>query len=215
MVKVKICGITREEDLKAAVEVGADSVGFVIGVPSSPRNITLSKAVKLIATVPKRIDSVAVTVFKSVEECVRIKNDLEADFLQVHGDLHRLLESIIGQSFEKCIVGAINAKMENAYGLAVEYSNYFNSILLDTAEDDGSGGTGIPHNWSLSRKIRDTIYPRPLILAGGLTHENVGKAIRKVKPFGVDVSSGVEEKLGIKDREKMFDFVANAKEADL
>jgi len=84
---------------------------------------------------------------------------------------------------------------------------------LDTAGDGGLGGTGIAHDWYLSRRVRDIIYPKHLILAGGLTPENVGEAIRKVKPHGVDVSSGVEERPGIKDHEKMFDFVAKARDA--
>jgi len=214
MVKVKICGITREEDLKAAVEAGADSIGFVVGVPSSPRNLPLSKARYLIAKVPKGVDSVTVTVFKTMEEQMKLYNDLETDFLQLHGELHHFLAHACYPSSKKCIIGAVNAGGANVFDLAMEYSGIFKSILLDTAEDDGTGGTGALHDWHLSRRIRDAIYPAPLILAGGLTPENVGEAIREVKPYGVDVSSGVEERPGIKDREKIFGFVAIAKGAD-
>lgn len=212
MVKVKICGITREEDLKAAVDAGADSVGFVVDVPSSPRNLSFSRARDLIANAPKSVSKVAVTVFKDVEKLKQIRTELDTDYLQLHGNLQPSLQSIGEFSSKKRIIGAVNAKAADALDLAVEYSGTFNAILLDTGGEGGMGGTGIPHDWRLSAGIRETIHPTPLILAGGLTAENVSEAIRCVKPYGVDVSSGVEKKPGIKDHDKIFKFIAEAKE---
>lgn len=211
MVKVKICGITRQEDLKAAVDAGADSLGFVVGVPSSPRNLQISKARSLIAEVPGSVSTVVVTVFKDMEKLKEIRVELNADYLQLHGNFHCFLESIVETSSEKRVIGAVNACAEDALERAVEYSGIFGSILVDTAGDGGLGGTGVTHNWNLSRRIRDRIHPTPLILAGGLTPENVGEAIELVKPFGVDVSSGVESKPGIKDHGKMFEFVTKVR----
>ena len=213
MVKVKICGITKERDLKAAVAAGADLLGFVVGVPRSPRNLPLSKARYLISKIPKGAGSVAVTVFKTMEELIHIYTELETDYLQLHGSFHHLLESMAEIPPKSCIIGAVNGKAHDALNLAIKFSGVFQSVLLDTAGDGGLGGTGIAHDWYLSRRVRDIIYPKHLILAGGLTPENVGEAIRKVKPHGVDVSSGVEERPGIKDHEKMFDFVAKARDA--
>ncbi len=113
------------------------------------------------------------------------------------------------------MIGTVNATKPDAFNLAVEYSAKFESILLDSATDDKLGGTGLPHKWSISRRIRDEIYPTPLILAGGLDPQNVDEAIRKVKPYGVDVSTGVEVKPGIKDHVKIYDFVKKAKEIRL
>ncbi len=211
MVKVKICGITGEEDLTAAVNAGVDMLGFVVEVPSSPRNLAISKARYLISKVPESVSSVAVTVFKTIDELVHIHEGSRADFLQIHGSYPHILVSNVNLSSKSNIIGAVDGRAPDALNLAIEFSDIFQSVLLDTAGKGGVGGTGATHNWSLSRRIRDAIHPTPLILAGGLTPENVGKAIQMVKPYGVDVSSGVEKKPGIKDHKKMLNFVAEAK----
>jgi len=92
-------------------------------------------------------------------------------------------------------------------------STYSDAILADSASSNGIGGTGKTHDWRLTAKIRNTIYPHPLVLAGGLNAENVKAAIREVKPFAVDVCSGVERRIGVKDHEKIEEFIMNAKEA--
>ena len=215
MVKVKICGLTREEDVEAAIDAGADSLGFVVGVPSSLRNITLSRAKELSSKIPENVNSVAVTVFKDLDELKRIYRELDTDFVQLHGSLYPFLESIVMLSFGRRIIRVVNAKAANALDLAGEYSRIFNAVLLDTAGVGGVGGTGVTHDWELSSRIRDAIQPFPLILAGGLTCENVGEAVRKVRPYGVDVSSGVEKSPGVKDHEKMFEFIRRVNEVVL
>ena len=215
MVKVKICGITREEDVEAAIDAGADSLGFVIGVPSSPRNIPLSKVKYFASKIPASVSSVAVTVFKDIEELKKVYTESDTDFIQLHGNLYPFLEPIVKFSSNRRIIGAVNARATNALEVAVQYSRAFNAVLLDTSGEGGVGGTGVSHDWNLSSGIRGMIQPAPVILAGGLTPENVGEAIQKVKPYGVDVSSGVEKRFGIKDHEKMFEFITRVKEARL
>jgi phosphoribosylanthranilate isomerase len=211
MVHVKICGITRHEDLKVAIDAGADLIGFIIGVTSSKRNLDLAKAKELISKVHNEVSSVAVTVFKTKEELIKIYDELETDYLQIHGNFQSILKSLPETLSKERIIGAVNGRNPDAADLAVRVSDIFHTILLDSTTNNGLGGTGIPHDWNLSRRIRDTIYPNRLILAGGLTSENVEDAIDKVRPYGVDVSTGIEQKPGIKDHKKIFDFIARVK----
>ena len=212
MVYVKICGITRHEDLKVAIDAGTDLIGFIIGVTSSQRNLDLDKAKELISKVPNDASSVAVTVFKTKEELIKIYDEAEADYLQIHGNFQSILESLPETLSKGRVIGAVNGRNPNAAELAVKVSNTFHTILLDSTTSDGLGGTGTTHDWTLSRRIRDTIYPNNLILAGGLTPDNVEDAIEKVRPYGVDVSTGVEMEPGIKDHKKIFDFITRVKE---
>ena len=212
MVDVKICGITRHEDLKVAIDAGADLIGFVIGVTTSQRNLELDKAKELIAKIPNDASSVAVTVFKTKEELIKIYDQAKADYLQIHGNFQNILKSLPETLSKGRVIGAVNGRNPDAAESAVKVSNIFHTILLDSATSDGLGGTGITHDWNLSRRIRDAIYPNHLILAGGLTPDNVEDAIEKVRPYGVDVSTGVEMKPGIKDHKKIFDFITRVKE---
>jgi len=212
MVQVKICGITRHEDLKIAIDAGADLIGFIIGVTFSQRNLGLDKAKELISKVHNDVRSVAVTVFKTKEELIKIYDELETDYLQIHGNFQSILKSFPETLSKERIIGAVSGRNPDASELAVRISDIFHTILLDSATNEGSGGTGITHDWNLSRRIRDTIYPNRLILAGGLTPENVEDAVKKVRPYGVDVSTGIEEKPGIKDHKKIFDFITRVKE---
>ncbi|MGC8831842.1 MAG: phosphoribosylanthranilate isomerase [Thermoproteota archaeon] len=210
MVKVKICGITRREDLEDAVSAGADIVGFIVDVPSSPRSLKHQDAAHLISTVPSGVSSVAVTVLRDLESLMRVF-DLGADYLQLHGE-PSLLVNLAKEGFLKgSVIGVVNARLPSALKLAVDYSTLFEIVLLDSLRNGGLGGSGEAHDWRVSRMIRDAIQPRPLILAGGLTPDNVSIAVSTVKPYGVDVSTGVEAYPGVKDREKVFKFVSEAK----
>jgi|YelNatPaOPRAMG01_1025707.scaffolds.fasta_scaffold63559_2 phosphoribosylanthranilate isomerase len=210
MVKVKICGITREEDLEDAVSAGADIVGFIVDVPSSPRSLKPQDATHLISKVPSSVSSVAVTVLRDLDGLTKVFN-LGADYLQLHGE-PSLIVNLAKEGFlKKDVIGVVNARLPNALKLAIDYSQLFKIVLLDSLRNGCLGGSGETHDWRVSRMIRDTIQPRPLILAGGLTPENVGIAVSTVKPYGVDVSTGVEAKPGVKDREKVFKFISEAK----
>ena len=214
-VKVKICGITREEDLAVAVAAGADAVGFLVGVPSSPRNLTLEQAEKLVKQVPVFVDSVVVTVPESVNSLVKIYDRLKPTAIQIHGE--KLSEtSVIREKIRGArLIKTLHVKTGNVTAAVIEDSKFFDAILLDSFTGGQYGGTGMVHDWELSRKIKQIIEPTPLILAGGLTPENVREAIFTVQPYAVDVASGVESRPGIKDPEKVLTFIENAKEVKI
>ncbi len=209
-IRVKICGITREEDLAIVLDAGADAVGFVVGVPSSPRNISLEKAEKLIRLVPVFVKSVLVTVPTSSDALLKTCEKLRPDILQIHGenitDAFSLREEISNTPLIKAV---------NSFESSLEASKSFDAILFDSFADGKYGGTGIVHDWELSKRVKQVIHPKPLILAGGLKPENIRDAIRIVQPYAVDVSSGVEVEAGIKDREKVIEFITNAKGVEM
>ncbi|MFP3951575.1 MAG: phosphoribosylanthranilate isomerase [Candidatus Bathyarchaeia archaeon] len=212
--RVKICGITSSEDLFTAVEAGADALGFVVKAPRSPRNLSLEEARRLINATPVFVETVAVTIHNSMEQLLEVYEALHPDVIQIHSptsfsqDLRRQLPGTR-------LIGAIQVK----HGVTVEdiseTAEVFDAITLDTYDPAGYGGTGRTHNWDFSKQVRDDIYPKPLILAGGLKPGNVKEAVSTVKPYAVDVSSGVESNPGVKDGDKVFEFIKNAREVEL
>jgi phosphoribosylanthranilate isomerase len=210
-VRVKICGITRKEDLDAATAAGADAVGFVVGTTASPRNISLEKAEKLIRQVPPFVKSVLVTVPTSIND-LRTYEKLNPDVIQIHGENLPFAATIQKSLSNISLIRAVNANLTCALDTASEASKMFDAVLLDSFAEGRYGGTGVVHDWELSKSVKQVIHPKPLILAGGLTPENVADAVRFVQPYAVDVSSGVEQQPGIKDNQKMVDFIKNAKE---
>ena len=211
-VRVKICGITNKKDLYAAAVSGTDAIGFVVGVESSPRNLSTSEARKLIKLVPVFVNSVVVTTNESLNEIIKMCKYLQPNSVQIHGNSIRSdLRFLKKEIPNLLLIGAINAKPYNGIKEAKELSTRFDAILLDSYVKGKAGGTGVVHNWKLSLQIKEIINPTPLILAGGLKPENVANAIRDAKPYAVDVSSGVEKKPGIKDHKKISNFIKNAK----
>jgi phosphoribosylanthranilate isomerase len=214
-VRVKICGITREEDLAFAVAAGADAVGFLVGVPSSPRNLTLEKAKTLLQQVPIFVDNVVVTAPQSIDELAEICEKLKPKAIQIHGkktfDASEIREKIKNVHLIKTIYVTKDALNEKA----IEDLKTFDAVLLDSFTKGQYGGTGKVHDWTLSRQIREAIESIPVILAGGLKPENVKEAILTVQPYAVDVASGVELYPAVKDHKKIRAFVENAKEIKL
>ena len=210
-VRVKICGITRKEDLDAAAAAGADAVGFVMGVASSPRNIALEKAEKLIRQVPPFVKSVLVTVPRGIDEFETYEK-LNPDVIQIHGENLHAAASARLKIPNTPLIGAVNAHLANALDVVSRASKLFDAVLLDSFVDGRYGGTGIVHDWELSKRVKQVIHPKLLILAGGLNPENVAEAVRTVEPYAVDVSSGVERQPGIKDHKKIIKFIKNAKD---
>jgi phosphoribosylanthranilate isomerase len=210
-VRVKICGITRKEDLDAAVAAGADAVGFVVCVAPSPRNIALEKAEKLIRQVPPFVKSVLVTVPRGIDE-FEMYEKLNPDAIQIHGENLHAAASIRLKIPNTLLIGAVNAHLTNALDVVSRAAKLFDAVLLDSFDNGRYGGTGIVHDWKLSKRVKQAIHPKPLILAGGLTPENVAEAVRTVQPYAVDVSSGVELQPGIKDHKKISKFIKNAKD---
>ncbi|MBS7657355.1 phosphoribosylanthranilate isomerase [Candidatus Bathyarchaeota archaeon] len=212
-VRVKVCGITSFKDLNMVVESGADAVGFVVGVPQSPRNLSFDEAKRLIKATPVFVESVAVTVFTNLRSLKRIYEKLNPDIVQVHG--LRFDEKIREALPNTRLIGAVQAESESAFSAALKMSKKFDAVLVDSHVHGAYGGTGKTHDWNLSRQIRDIIQPKPLILAGGLSPGNVEEAIRVVKPYAVDVSSGIESRSGAKDRRRVLEFIKRAKEVDV
>lgn len=203
--RIKICGLTREQDVDAAVEAGADAIGFVF-YPPSPRAISIERAAQLCRRVPAFVTITGLFV-NAGEAAVRQHLDaLPLDCLQFHGDETQADCTGFGRRWIKA------ARVKEGVDL-VKYAAAFpaaSGVLLD-AWVEGYGGGGKTFDWSLIPRN----LPQPLILSGGLNAENVGEAVRRVKPWAVDVSSGVEAAKGIKDAAKIVAFIAGVRNADV
>jgi phosphoribosylanthranilate isomerase len=210
--RVKICGLTRLEDVNAALNEGADAVGFVVDSPASLRNLTFSKAKRLMKATRVFSTGVAVTSTRDPKHILKICTQLEPAALQLHYHTPKLLQLIRKREPSTNLILATPVRDNSSLKSAKTASHYSDAILADSLSLAGMGGTGLVNDWHLAAKIRSSISPHPLILAGGLTAKNVKAAIEKVKPFAVDVSSGVERSVGIKDHEKLREFIMNAKE---
>lgn len=211
-VRVKICGITSTKDLLTAVEAGADAVGFVVNVPQSPRNLPLNQAKEIIKSTPIFVETVIVTVTNDINQLLKIQKELNPSSIQIHGlkEYHEIRRSLP----DTHLIGAIQMDSQ-ALKNAMEVADIFDAVLLDSYVPGKYGGTGITHDWEYSKLIREAIHPKPLIMAGGLKPENVKKAVQLVKPYAVDVSSGVESQPGVKDPKRVSEFIKNAKEVEI
>ena len=190
-VRVKICGITNKEDLEIAVDAGADALGFVVDVPESPRSVSLDRARDLVEATPPFVQGVVVSVFQTFDRLETLCSCLAPDVVQLAGTLPRddsIYEHVGGVRVIRAIAVNDQAVSHTALSLAARCD----AVLTDSCVPGAHGGTGIPHDWAVSRAIRERIAPIPFILAGGLTPGNVRAAIETVRPYAVDVSSGVE-----------------------
>ncbi len=201
MVRVKICGITNVEDALDAVEAGADAIGFVF-YKKSPRYIEPSIAGEIIKSLPPFTVTVGVFVNEDPSEIKRIRDLTGINIIQLHGE--EPPESIVNP--HKTIKSIRVRELTDLEPIRL-YSGV-SAFLLDTYTPDKYGGTGEVFNWDVAIHAKE--FGR-IILAGGLNPENIERAIRYVRPYGVDVSSGVEKKKGKKDRELMRLFVERAK----
>lgn len=204
MTKIKICGLTREEDLDAAVAAGADAIGFVF-YPPSPRYVTPQRAAELARRIPPFVQIVGLFVNETPATVNAICQAVPINLLQFHGDE----DAAYCRQFTRPYIRA--ARVRPGLDL-VEFAGLFSDtrgLLLD-AFVEGYGGGGHIFDWTL---IPPNL-PAFLVLSGGLTAENVGDAIKRVRPVAVDVSSGVEMSKGIKDHSKIAAFVAAVRKAD-
>lgn len=187
---VKICGITRLDDALAAAEVGADAIGFIFW-PRSPRFIDPYRARTIVAALPRLVRTVGVFVDQPVEYVAGVANLARLSAVQLHGSETPRAAAALGRP----VIKAITA---DAAALAQWPSNV--TLLIDAHDPVKKGGTGTSVDWNAAAAIA---AQRPLLLAGGLTPDNIGEAIARVRPFGVDVSSGVESAPGIKNHERL------------
>ena len=196
---IKVCGITRAEDAAAAVAAGATALGFVFW-PSSPRFVPPAQAATIARTVPASVLKVGVFVDADRGHIQDVAAAVGLDVIQLHG----------GESRDAA--GALTLPVWKAFGVddGAEITSWPSDmmVLLDAIDPRAKGGTGRTVDWAAAAEFA---RQRAVVLAGGLTPENVGEAIARVHPRGVDVSSGVEQAPGIKDHEKVRRFVAAAR----
>jgi phosphoribosylanthranilate isomerase len=219
MTRVKICGLMSEADAEMAVSSGADSLGFVTEYPVRvPWNMSRARSAELVAWAPPFITTTAV-VGGRVEDMVAIARAVRPHFLQLHGDetlaeIRAVCEALADMGIKVLKALRINVETGEALSVArdpveacalLERSGIA-GVVLDSKTPSRPAGTGVPLDWTSLQRVSGIIH-LPLILAGGLTPRNVRKATDIVRPYGVDVISGVEREPGVKDPQLMRDFV--------
>lgn len=203
--RVKICGITNLADARAAIEAGADALGFNF-YEKSPRHLTIRAAAAISKQLPPFVMRVGVFVNAPEELVMRAIADTGLSFLQFHGD------EPPGYCLQFGLMSMKAFRLRDAGSLR-ELSKYQTEAwLLDAFSPEARGGTGTQFDWDLAKAAQK--FGKPIFLAGGLTPENVAEAVRKVQPFGVDVASGVESAPGKKDHKKVRDFVNAVRSAE-
>jgi len=206
MTRIKICGITRVEDALAAVHSGADALGLVF-YDKSPRYVALKMAAQLAATIPPFVTLVGLFVNARAEAVQEILQQVPLDVLQFHGEE----EPKFCAQFNRPYLKAVRVKQGVDLVQCAARYNDAQGLLLDAFMEGTHGGTGVSFDWAL---IPHNL-PLPVVLSGGLHVSNVADAIRQVRPWAVDVSSGVETTKGIKDAAKIAAFINEVKKLDL
>ena len=203
--RVKICGLTRETDVRAAAALGADAIGLVFYAPS-PRAVAVEQARRLCAALPPFVTSVGLFVDAEPDQVRATLAQVPLDLLQFHGEEPPDYCAAFGRPWIKAIrmrPGTDPRVLQACYGAAA-------GLLLDAYDPARAGGTGQCFDWDL---VPPDLAPH-IVLAGGLDPDNVAAAIRQVRPYGVDVSGGVEVAKGLKDRQKMAEFMKGVCDGD-
>ncbi len=203
MTRIKICGTTNLDDALIAVEAGADALGFIF-VPNTPRYLHPDEAAKIIEELPPFITTVGLFVNAEQKEIDTIANNCSLDAIQLHGEEPPELCVTLNRR----VVKAFRVKDESSLSRLHDY--HVRAYLLDTYVKGTMGGTGKVFDWNLAVKAKQ--YGR-IILAGGLNPDNIASAILQVRPYGVDVSSGVEVSPGRKDPAKIKAFIGAVRAA--
>jgi phosphoribosylanthranilate isomerase len=202
-VRVKFCGMTRREDLDCAADLGADAVGLVF-VPGTPRCLEISRARELLRGLPPLLARVGVFADEDPLRVRRVREDLGLTAVQLHGS----------ESPGNCAaVGGVRIKtfrVRENWDPAALAAYDCEAYLLEAPVRGALGGAGVAFDWE---KLRGGVTGRRIVLAGGLTPENVGRAIAMVRPYAVDVSSGIESAMGVKDRHRMQAFIESVRES--
>ena len=205
MTRVKICGITRPEDARAAADCGADAIGLVF-FEGSPRHVDVQLAAEICLALPPFLSTVALFVDAPAAEVRRVLDTVSIDLLQFHGDETPDYCAQFGTPYMKAV--RVRPQLD-----LLQYAAAYAAakvLLLDAYVEGVPGGTGRTFDWDLI----PANLPLPVVLSGGLTPSTVGEAVRRVRPWAVDVSSGVEVAPGIKDIQKIAEFIKGVRDAD-
>jgi len=207
MARVKICGLTNQADLQAAVEAGTDAIGVISSVDvATSREVDRGTAAELIAAVPPFVTATLVSMPDDADHAVELVKTIRPDALQLHGNFDADdLGYIRAETGVKVIAAVDHGETDRASAL----DGVADALLVDSTTDEGAGGTGETHDWEATADLVESLTT-PVILAGGLTPDNVAEAVRVAAPFGVDVASGVERSEGSKDHTAVATFVRNA-----
>ena len=216
MWKIKICGLTTIEDALAAAEAGADAVGLNFH-PPSPRCVSVETAANIAAALPSSVCKVGVFVNLPATTVLEIASSAKLDWLQLHGDEPpEMLGSLSGWP----VLRAFRCREEAGVSQVADYLQACrtagrtpDAVLADAYQEGCYGGSGKTVSWELARRLQDHLQETPLVLAGGLTAENVAQAISEAAPQAVDTASGVESSPGVKSADKMRAFAQQAAEA--
>ena len=208
MVRVKICGITNLADAKAAVDLGADALGFNF-YEKSVRNISPADAYKIIRALPEKIEAAGVFVNWSPEAVIALARAVDLDTVQLHGDEPAAAARAAAKYFN--ITKALRVGKGFRLAQLKPFQPIVRAFLFDAAKSGQFGGTGHRTDWTIARQAAKH---HRIILAGGLTPENVAEATLYVRPYAVDVASGVESAPGKKDRVRLRQFFAEVSRAN-
>jgi len=207
MVRVKICGITNSADAFAAIDAGANLLGFNF-YEKSPRHITEAEAAKIRPRLPKKVEAVGIFVNASPADVTALRKSLKLDAVQLHGD--ETPDSVAQIARLIPVIKAFRVEPEFPLATLDEYPEAF-AFLFDAALAGQYGGTGRTTDWDVARRAA---LSRRIILAGGLKVENVAAAVRIVRPYGIDVASGVESEPGKKDPGLLHEFIQEVRRAE-
>ncbi|HEX3239514.1 MAG TPA: phosphoribosylanthranilate isomerase [Solirubrobacterales bacterium] len=214
--RIKLCGISSTHDLAVAVEAGLDAIGVIVGTSHvAEDSLSVEAAARLLPGVPKGTVTVLVTHLRDPGSILEIAELLDVTTIQLHGcPSAKAMRQIQARSGGRNVTRAIHVNAPEPESEAATFAPLCDGIHLDTRTASRLGGTGQTHDWSISANIVDRLHRRgcPCILAGGLTPDNVEAAIRTVRPYGVDLNSGVESARGDKSRALVHAFVKRARE---
>lgn len=212
---LKICGLRTEHEARAAIAAGATALGMLVGLTHRAEDeASETEARHLVSALGSGAWFVIVTHLLDPTAIAALAVRIGVSTIQVHGDVSPDgLRVLHGLAPDTCLIKAIHVTGPDAVRRAEAYAPLADALLLDSRSADRLGGTGRTHDWAISRRIVGAVAPVPVILAGGLTPDNVAGAIEQVRPAGVDVNSGVEDPTGAKDPARMRAFIASARSA--
>ncbi|MBT9170014.1 MAG: N-(5'-phosphoribosyl)anthranilate isomerase [Actinobacteria bacterium] len=209
--RIKICGITNSDDALLAQELGADAVGFIF-FARSPRAVLPLRAVEIIAQLAPFVSKVGVFVDEEEDTVLEVAARCGLDTLQLHGqESLSYCSDLRSRGFKIIKAIRIGENSEEKLTYLLKHYQNVDAFLFDTYHPQKKGGTGLPFDWRLAEGL---VTDRPVILSGGLNEENVLEAIMRLRPYAVDVSSGLERQPGKKDEQKMRQFFEQVRKAD-